>query len=126
MRRRDLSIDESEIEADVVAHDRVVGEKGGEIPEDVAYRRCLSHLLVGQSGEGGDEPGEGAPRIHHPVEQGDGTSLAYAEGGDLNDPVAVGVQARGLAVHDDTVPEAPAEALPELVVRGAWVHEASL
>ena len=104
---------------------RIVIVGAGEVGSNIASTLASTHEVVVI-----DRDPERVEELTYSLDvlakEGDGTSLAYAEGGDLNDPVVVGVQARGLAVHDDTVPETPAEALPELVVRGAWVHEASL
>jgi hypothetical protein len=73
----DLGVDEGEVEADVVAYDRVMGEEVGEFPEDVVDRRGLTHLSVGQTRERGDDLGNGPSRIDQAMEEGDWTPLTH-------------------------------------------------
>ncbi len=113
------AIEEVDVEADVLAHERAIADELGELGGDggkarrVVQRRCLD------AGETFDLEGRRLVGAHEGLEFGFDAVKAEGDGSDLDDLVVFGVEAGGLGVEGDV---AGAQLVLQGVFTNRWSH----
>ena len=94
---------EMEIEGTVVSHKRKVTAKGEELRQSLSRIAPFGHLGGGDAGQGGEKGRDRTSRANHTRKGLFDLSLAYAHGADLDDFLALKVEAGGLQVEGHEV-----------------------